>query len=499
MYDKIKRKLYKYPPGFNGIPICGTLFYFHLFPKHFLFNLGILGPISMTKIGYYNNVFINDAQLLKQLFIDKRFHNRLKIRFGNDVVPKKDAPFMFLSGETWKKRRKYSMKTIFTLTSSAFILNKVNDTITNGINKHITSDALWYPSDSTCLFSFNNVFSSIFRMNLELDHPFVTQFIHLNELFFKNLQTHIGLSLLCPPLLNIPQFILNRIVDTQYYIQQMINLLVDFMNNNGFKVNLDSNVLERIKIKHNMDAKEIINKELVYIDLVINEHKNNNITAKEVILDMLSLMQAGIDTTQQTAEYGFLLLAKYPNIQQRVYNELINEYEDGIFSFIKLHKLNVFRAFIYEMLRVCTPTPTSVPHFTNEVINFIFEGKEYNIPANSLCYINNYFIHKHSHKWDGKYLYENSIDCVNDEFHFDYWLNDNNQFVINENFCLFGKGRDCAGQALAIRALYAIFGVMILKYKFIWDNNNKKSKIIQKPHGSVEVIKPKIGIYVENR
>ena len=50
-------------------------------------------------------------------------------------------------------------------------------------------------------------------------------------------------------------------------------------------------------------------------------------------IDIWSLMIAGIDTTSHAAEVGIILLAKYPNIQDIVHNELKDVYKNNDIHF----------------------------------------------------------------------------------------------------------------------------------------------------------------------
>ena len=64
----------------------------------------------------------------------------------------------------------------------------------------------------------------------------------------------------------------------------------------------------------------------------------------------------------------------------------------------------------------------------------------------------------------------------------------------------FGVGkRDCAEKSLAMKALYAIFGLFILKYKFIAPNNDPDGIQIKQKFGFVSEIHPAIGVNVQMR
>ena len=105
-----------------------------------------------------------------------------------------------------------------------------------------------------------------------------------------------------------------------------------------------------------------------------------------------------------------------------------------------------------------------------------------------------------------KYLDWNDNDKIlkeeNNSIHLEYWLNkeNENKFKMNDNFNIFGVGkRDCLGQSLAIKAMYAIFGLMINNYKFRAQNDKPDEMNIKQVWGLSLAIEPPIGLLVEHR
>ena len=162
LYRALKRRYYQYPPGLSAwqeLPVYGAFFYFITFPRNFLFNIGVLGPIAMTQIGSINTVYVNEPDLLRELFRKKELSLRPPV--AHRVA---EPSFLWLSGDAWKERRKNAMQSVMTLAASGFIFKKVRETIEQGLGTHLKrlteEQELWFPSDSTYLFSFNNVLSA---------------------------------------------------------------------------------------------------------------------------------------------------------------------------------------------------------------------------------------------------------------------------------------------------------------------------------------------------
>merc|ERR1712154_379645 len=88
--------------------------------------------------------------------------------------------------------------------------------------------------------------------------------------------------------------------------------------------------------------------------------------------DMGALFGAGTDTTSSSLNFAIVLSAKFPEIQTKVRNELMECYNnnnvtdnvDGIkrFDMNWINQLVYFRAYIYEVLRVSSIVKLGLPH-----------------------------------------------------------------------------------------------------------------------------------------
>ena len=73
-------------------------------------------------------------------------------------------------------------------------------------------------------------------------------------------------------------------------------------------------------------------------------------------------------------EIGVTLLAKYPSIQDIIYNELTNNgvNKDDAFDLSKVNRFSQFRAFIYEALRLAAPVPDGVQRYCDKEIRVVW-------------------------------------------------------------------------------------------------------------------------------
>ena len=254
--------------------------------------------------------------------------------------------------------------------------------------------------------------------------------------------------------------------------------------------------------------------------LYIND---TNLNHEMVISDFNIIIESGIDTTSFTAQIGVLLLAKYPNIQERIYNELKSVFDNNNnneFRLSKITQLHQFRAFIYETMRITTPVPDAGPHtcikdvrcikyksINNNNTNNNDNDNEYEILCDFVdCNVwdqvdtKSGIINNESVKIEYDYMIEkdsivepnlgyisnynknlwDDVSKLNLKHFLKEKANENNydngkkfEFFRNDNFCSFGIGtRSCPGQALARKELYIFFGNLILKYKIMEQNNN---------------------------
>ena len=166
------------------------------------------------------------------------------------------------------------------------------------------------------------------------------------------------------------------------------------------------------------------------------------------------------------------------------------------FDYSILNELHIFRAFIHEMLRIGSVVAIGAPHMTTENITMDIEGKNVVIPKDTLLQSNTLYIQKWTDWNDGN----KPLKEENNDIHLEYWLDaKSGKFKMNENFVLFSVGkRDCVGRSLAMKSLYAMFAIFLLKYRFVAPNNDPLAMEIKQEWSVVLQTKSK-GINVEPR
>eukprot|EP00483_Globobulimina_turgida_P000084 UN00084 len=179
---------------------------------------------------------------------------------------------------------------------------------------------------------------------------------------------------------------------------------------------------------------------------------------------MLVFFDAGVDTSLNTAEYGMVLLAKYGQEQETIYNELKLEFGnrwkmESIEIKKAIHKLHNLRAFIYEVLRLSSVAAIGVAHY-NSKCDIWLKNNKYRIPKNSVILSDVSTAHRNDPYWHKKINNGVMNLCLN------AWLDKNGcfRYKLNKDKMVgFGVGpRDCAGMSLALMSLYLLFAKLIL-------------------------------------
>ncbi|KAM6258767.1 cytochrome P450 27C1 isoform 2-T2 [Spheniscus humboldti] len=184
-------------------------------------------------------------------------------------------------------------------------------------------------------------------------------------------------------------------------------------------------------IQSQLDQGEVVNGGLLTYLLVSKE-----LTLEEIYANMTEMLLAGVDTTSFTLSWATYLLAKHPEVQQRVYEEIVNKLgKDQVPVAHDVPKLPLIRAVLKETLRLYPVLPGN-GRVTQK--DLIVGG--YLIPKGTqlaLCH------------YTTSYSEENF--SVANEFRPERWLRkDNLDRVDNFGSIPFGYGiRSCIGKRIA--------------------------------------------------
>ncbi|XP_063289280.1 cytochrome P450 2B1-like [Pelobates fuscus] len=186
-----------------------------------------------------------------------------------------------------------------------------------------------------------------------------------------------------------------------------------------------------------------------YIDaflLKIQKERNPNteFNMDNLICSTLQIFFAGMETTSTTLTYGFLLILKYPDIQEKVHEEIDRVIgRDRCPTYQDKAMMPYTEAVIHEFLRYNDLVPFSMPRRMTEDTEFY----GYNIPKGTDVYL---FLSS-AHKDPDFFPNPESFNPEN-------FLDEDGRFKKSEAFLVFAAGkRNCLGESLAHMEMFLIF------------------------------------------
>ncbi|XP_074513316.1 cytochrome P450 2K1-like [Sebastes fasciatus] len=165
-----------------------------------------------------------------------------------------------------------------------------------------------------------------------------------------------------------------------------------------------------------------------------------------------NIFAAGTDTTGTTLRWALLIMAKYPQIQDQVQEELSRVVGSRQVKVEDRMNLPYTDAVIHETQRLANILPISIPHITSTDVTF--QG---------------YFIRK------GTPVYPLMTSVLWDESEWEtartfnpaHFLDKNGKFVKRDAFIPFSAGRRaCPGESLARVELFLFFTFLLQRFRF---------------------------------
>ncbi|XP_043945726.1 cytochrome P450 2K1-like isoform X1 [Protopterus annectens] len=442
-YSKLQiTKSFKFPPGPVPLPVIGNL---HLLdfrkPYATLIQLSEkYGPVYTFHMGMTKTVVLIGYDAVKDALVNyaDEFGERGRVpafdRFaqGNGVS--------FGHGESWRQMRRF---TIATLKDFGMGRSKLDEMMLEESTYliEVFKSHKGQPFDNSSALNAaisNNISSIVFGKRFDYkDETFILLLKKLSDFF--------------------------RVVGhrmTQLY--NIYPILEYFPGAHREIFSCKENLYAYIKQIHKESKSKLQYNDLRnFIDaFVVKQSQERDTTGinyfhdKNLVETTATLFVAGTETATRTLRWSLLLMAKYPEIQKKVQNEIDKVVGSERFPSTKDRKnLPYCNAVIHEVQRFSNVVPLSLQHETAADVHF----RGYFLPKGTqviACI--------------GSALYDKTQWATPDKFNPSHFLDTKGNFVLPDAFLPFSAGRRiCLGEAMAKAEIFIFFVVLLQKFAFV--------------------------------
>ncbi|XP_038851035.1 cytochrome P450 2F3-like isoform X2 [Salvelinus namaycush] len=426
------------PPGPCTLPLLGNL---HQIDKQAPFKTltkwsGVYGPVMTVYLGPQRAVVLVGYEAVKEALVDQ----------AEDFTGRAPVPFLVLvtrgyglaisNGERWRQLRRF---TLTTLRDFGMGRKRMEEWVQEESQQLIDSlDATkavpFNPHPFLSRTVSNVICSLVFGQRFGYDDD---NFLHLLNILSAVLRFG---SSPCGQLYNIFPWLMERLPGRQQVVFGQMDELRGFVMKKihehqetidpGNPRDFTDSFLTRLN-----QEKDVSSSEFHYENLVST---------------VLDLFLAGTETTSTTLRYAFMLLLKYPDIQEHVQQEIdtvigrqrVPQMEDRKY-------LPFTEAVIHEVQRFLDIAPLNLPHYATKNISF----RGYTIPQGTVILPMLHSVLRDQDHW-----------ATPTTFNPNHFLDQNGNFQKNPAFLAFSAGkRACVGESLARMEIF-LFLVSLLQH-----------------------------------
>ncbi|XP_063771192.1 cytochrome P450 2K4-like [Pseudophryne corroboree] len=428
-----------FPPGPKCWPLIGNLQMLNLKDQHltYLELAKTYGSVFSVQNGMKKTVVLVGYETVKDALVNhaEEFGERAKTEIFKDMD--KGLGLTLSYGENWKVMRRF---TITTLRDFGMGKSSIEDKIVEESAYLIDHIASYKGKQFSDLMILNGAVANIivaillgYRMNYE--DP---QFQRLLRLANENVR-----------LLGAPMVLI-------YNMFPFLRFLPG--SHKTIRRNVDEFLafIRKTFLKHLNDLDE--NDQRSFIDVFFVRQKDEAEKSQRYFHDdnltrlMRSLFAAGMETTSTTLSWGLMLMVKYPQIQEKVQEEISRVVGSAQPLYSHRVQMPFTNAVVHEIQRYSDILPQGVARETTRDITY----KGYFIPKGTFVIPLLTSVLKDKTQFEKPH-----------EFYPNHFLDDKGNFIKKDAFMPFSAGRRaCAGETLARMELFMFFTSLLQKFTF---------------------------------
>ncbi|XP_078490305.1 cytochrome P450 2C3-like [Ciona intestinalis] len=442
----------RYPPGVRGIPVLGATPFFGKYApeKLAIWSRDTYGPVMSARFGQDEAVVLNDYESVHEALVKN-------LQYFNS------RPFVYVAAQVTKgygiafaDDHKNCMDVrSFSLTAlrGLGIGRRTMETRVSEIAQDLVGtleDLNEKPTDLKMVIGStvaNVICSVVFGKTYEPDDPEFEYAVHCSFDCYGDPENSEYLSFLFfyPALRHIQPF--KRAMEKFIAVQA------------GLEAFCGKEIKEH---KKHLDANEPGD----YIDAFLVEMEKHSpqdswFHETELRHCLVDFFIAGTETSTNTILWALLALMHYPNIQEEIHQELIDNIgEQVVPSIDHRDKLPLFRAFVQEIFRFKTLLPLSIQHRASHDV----EIGGYVIPKGTKVFPNLHAVHHDPNTWENP-----------SEFNIYRHVDKHGKFIPSKKVIPFGIGaRSCLGEKLASVEVFLFLANIIKRFEILPDPESKE-------------------------
>lgn len=429
------------PPGPWGLPVVGSLFSLGKEPHITLMDMAKeYGNVFSINLGGQRVVVLNGFKAVREALVKKAeaFAGRPTLVLTQELTEGQGIVTADY-GPTWREQRRFTLTTLrnFGLGKQSFE-GKIMEEIDYFLQAFREKGSEPFKPDHIIEIGVSNIVCSInFGRRFDYKDP---QFQLLVDMIyrFSEIGTNAAAVNFFPILMHMPIPEIREVFQIDKIMKKFLNGMID-----QHKDTLDPE-----------DHRDFIDAYLCEIEKrkMDTSEESSAFTERYLYHILNDMIFAGTETMSSTIRWGLLYMIVYPEIQERVYQELYSVVgADSLPSITDKSRLPYTEATLMEIQRMANITALTFPHKTTRDT----ELAGYDIPKETPIYVNLYSVHVDPEEWQEP-----------DVFRPERFLNDNGKCVHNPALMPFSAGkRACPGENLAKMELFLFFSSLLYSFK----------------------------------